>query len=486
MLAPDDRSLLPPLAGARRWPPRSATRCPRSRRLAAERRRGAAALLAARCAGGRCGRGDRGPHRQRHGVRADLRRRPPRAGHARGARDPCRRRACARRSSSWGSRCGATPRSPRRSSPAGHGVGLHCDRHRNLLRLTPWQAREDILRAQATIEEATGRSPTLYRPPYGVAQRGRARPAPAAAAGARCCGATGVATGRPAPRRSRSPRLLTGGAGEGAVLLLHDADDYCAPGSWRRTVAALPRVLDTLGERGLGRRALTLPDGLGRPDGDSRRGTGPTAAACAAGAGAKCSVVPRARWWVEALVDRLAVLGLRRDQQPRARCACTPRWPTAAGVLHLERSLHLDPELALNRWLAAPPHARPAALRLLRQRPLHRHPRAAWAGCGSGARTSTGRCATRWSRSTCSGWLVFWLYPTPRRGCWAAGASTTSSPPPGRFGSLAHRAAGRGRQPVRGDALPAHGVGGVVLGWCCGALPRRICGAGCWRSSTRA
>ncbi len=54
---------------------------------------------------------------------------------------------------------------------AGHGVGLHCHRHRNLLRLTPRQVREDILRALGVIEEATGRSPALYRPPYGVSQR---------------------------------------------------------------------------------------------------------------------------------------------------------------------------------------------------------------------------------------------------------------------------------------------------------------------------
>ena len=46
--------------------------------------------------------------------------------------------------------------------------------------------------------------------------------------------------------------LLTGGAGPGSVLLLHDADDYSAPSSWRRTVAALPRVLDTLARAGSG------------------------------------------------------------------------------------------------------------------------------------------------------------------------------------------------------------------------------------------
>ena len=39
---------------------------------------------------------------------------------------------------------------------AGHEIGLHCDRHRNLLRLAPWQVREDIERALASIEDATG------------------------------------------------------------------------------------------------------------------------------------------------------------------------------------------------------------------------------------------------------------------------------------------------------------------------------------------
>jgi peptidoglycan/xylan/chitin deacetylase (PgdA/CDA1 family) len=44
---------------------------------------------------------------------------------------------------------------------------------------------------------------------------------------------------------------VTDGVDAGAVLLLHDADDYSAPGSWRRTADALPRVLAELAERGL-------------------------------------------------------------------------------------------------------------------------------------------------------------------------------------------------------------------------------------------
>jgi len=60
--------------------------------------------------------------------------------------------------------------------------------------------------------------------------------------------------GRDWERRATAESIaarVTQGAGEGSVLLLHDADDYSAPGSWRRTVAALPRVLATLADRGL-------------------------------------------------------------------------------------------------------------------------------------------------------------------------------------------------------------------------------------------
>jgi len=133
---------------------------------------------------------------------------------------------------------------------AGHGVGLHCDRHRNLLRLSPRQVREDIDRALEVIERATGAQPTLYRPPYGVAN----------ATALRLARGRGWRTllwsnwGRDWEARATAESIsarVTDGAGEGAVLLLHDADDYSAPGSWRRTAAALPGILETLHDRGL-------------------------------------------------------------------------------------------------------------------------------------------------------------------------------------------------------------------------------------------
>jgi peptidoglycan/xylan/chitin deacetylase (PgdA/CDA1 family) len=132
----------------------------------------------------------------------------------------------------------------------GHAIGLHCHRHRNLLRLTPRGVREDHARALAAIEDATGVKPALYRPPYGILN----------AAALRLARAAGMRTllwshwGRDWESRATPQSIaarVTAGAGEGAVLLLHDADDYSASGSWQRTALALPMVLDTLAGRGL-------------------------------------------------------------------------------------------------------------------------------------------------------------------------------------------------------------------------------------------
>ncbi len=132
---------------------------------------------------------------------------------------------------------------------AGHAIALHCDRHRCQLRLTPRAIAEDLRRGEAAIAEATGTSPRLYRPPYGVFS------------------AIGLARAR---RRYRlllwsrwghdwragaSPRGIaaeaTAGVRAGDVILLHDADHYADPGSWRNTAAALPRILDAIAGAGL-------------------------------------------------------------------------------------------------------------------------------------------------------------------------------------------------------------------------------------------
>jgi peptidoglycan-N-acetylglucosamine deacetylase len=133
---------------------------------------------------------------------------------------------------------------------AGHEVGVHCRRHRNLMRVTPRGVRSDLDRAAAAIAEATGVEPRRYRPPYGILT------APALSH-ARRRGWEVVLwrrDGRDWETGATPERIaarLLGGAQGGDVLLLHDADFYSAPGSWRSTVAALPLVLDRLAALGL-------------------------------------------------------------------------------------------------------------------------------------------------------------------------------------------------------------------------------------------
>jgi peptidoglycan/xylan/chitin deacetylase (PgdA/CDA1 family) len=138
---------------------------------------------------------------------------------------------------------------------AGHRVELHGDRHRNQLRLGASGILEDAERGRAAIEEAGGQAISAYRPAYGIFSLG------------------GLAAVR---RRGWTPRLwslwgrdwrsratpasiardATAGAAAGDVLLLHDSDYYSAPGSWARTVAALPAILEALDGQGL--KAVSL------------------------------------------------------------------------------------------------------------------------------------------------------------------------------------------------------------------------------------
>jgi peptidoglycan-N-acetylglucosamine deacetylase len=133
---------------------------------------------------------------------------------------------------------------------AGHRVELHCHRHRNLLRLTTRQLLNDADRGRAAIEEAGGQAIADYRPPYGIFS----------GSGLRAIRRRGWRPvlwsqwGRDWARRATAEsiaRRCTAETRAGDILLLHDADYYSAPGSWLRTVAALPILLEELDSRGL-------------------------------------------------------------------------------------------------------------------------------------------------------------------------------------------------------------------------------------------
>jgi peptidoglycan-N-acetylglucosamine deacetylase len=138
---------------------------------------------------------------------------------------------------------------------AGHRVELHCHRHRNQLRLSARSLLDDAERGRAAIEEAGGQAIADYRPPYGIFS----------AVGLRAIRSRGWRPvlwsqwGRDWDRRATPASIVrrtTAGVSAGDILLLHDADYYSAPGSWVRTAAALPTILEELEGRGLKSRLL--------------------------------------------------------------------------------------------------------------------------------------------------------------------------------------------------------------------------------------
>jgi peptidoglycan/xylan/chitin deacetylase (PgdA/CDA1 family) len=128
---------------------------------------------------------------------------------------------------------------------AGHEIALHCHRHRCLLRLTPRQTRDDLRRAYAVIGQATGRPPTRYRPPYGIFNAAALTLARTQRWQPLLWSKDGRDWQQHATANSIAARVTRDLRG-GDVILLHDADHYSAPGSWRQTIAALPRILEKI------------------------------------------------------------------------------------------------------------------------------------------------------------------------------------------------------------------------------------------------
>lgn len=125
---------------------------------------------------------------------------------------------------------------------AGHEIALHGFRHVLLLRRSVRALADDLDHAVAVIEDACGRTPTLYRPPYGVFSSGalryvRRRWQPLLWSR---WGRDWRARATPSGVAALASRGLT----LGDVVLLHDADHYSSPGSWKITAAALPSILD--------------------------------------------------------------------------------------------------------------------------------------------------------------------------------------------------------------------------------------------------
>lgn len=132
---------------------------------------------------------------------------------------------------------------------AGHAVGVHGYRHTLLLRRSPAALRDDFARAADVIGNATGAAPVLYRPPYGVFSLPALRLVRRLGWSPYLWSRWGRDWERRATPASIAARA-TEELGGGDIVLLHDADHYSSTGSWLRTTAALPAVLEAAFQTG--------------------------------------------------------------------------------------------------------------------------------------------------------------------------------------------------------------------------------------------
>ncbi|MGH3379665.1 MAG: polysaccharide deacetylase family protein [Actinoallomurus sp.] len=144
----------------------------------------------------------------------------------------------------------AAPDLGRELVDAGHEVAVHGWEHRCMLMRGPAATYDDLARTVDAIARTTSTVPRWYRPPYGVLSL------PALRAAHRLgltpvlwtnWGRDWTRTATPESIHATVTRDLRGGG----TVLLHDSDCTSAPDSWRRTLGALPSVLEHVRGRGL-------------------------------------------------------------------------------------------------------------------------------------------------------------------------------------------------------------------------------------------
>jgi peptidoglycan/xylan/chitin deacetylase (PgdA/CDA1 family) len=138
----------------------------------------------------------------------------------------------------------------REIADAGHDIALHGYFHRCLLVRAPVATYDDLARGRDLVAEATGRQPRWFRPPYGVLTT-------STLTACRRLDLTPMlwtSWGRDWEAKATPQSVfdtVNGTLAGGGTVLLHDSDCTSAPGSWRRTIAALPRLIDEVDRRGL-------------------------------------------------------------------------------------------------------------------------------------------------------------------------------------------------------------------------------------------
>ncbi|HEY0699310.1 MAG TPA: polysaccharide deacetylase family protein, partial [Micromonospora sp.] len=166
-----------------------------------------------------------------------------------------------------GARVNEHPELVRRILAEGHEIGAHTFTHADLGAASPWRRDLELTLTRNAIAGATGRQPTLFRPPYSSDPSAlTARDVEVLRAAAEV-GHIAVLADRDTKdwKRPGAEAILTAArpaqAGAGEIVLMHDGG-----GDRSQTVAALDRLLPELTAKGY--RFTTVSAGLAAPASD--------------------------------------------------------------------------------------------------------------------------------------------------------------------------------------------------------------------------
>lgn len=131
---------------------------------------------------------------------------------------------------------------------AGHAIGNHTYAHPCLPLCSRTRVSDELTRTQDAIGSATGGTPALFRPPFGLRSPALRTLLPAHG----LCGVHWSVIGKDWKRNADqiSSRLLRR-ATAGSIVCLHDGDRTSAVAERGQTLAAVLRVVPILKDRGL-------------------------------------------------------------------------------------------------------------------------------------------------------------------------------------------------------------------------------------------
>jgi len=148
--------------------------------------------------------------------------------------------------------CGANverlPEMARAVRAAGHEIGNHSYTHPRFEFRSPGFIEQELSRTQAAIQDRTGVIPALFRPPFGIRWFGFRE----AQRRLNLLGVMWTVLGRDwkLPARAIAARVLKG-AGNGAIICLHDGREIQSNPDVRETVEAVRILIPELRARGL-------------------------------------------------------------------------------------------------------------------------------------------------------------------------------------------------------------------------------------------